>query len=943
MIVFFSSCGKSKDSAPINLLGNTRNNERATVGANNENVINVKDQIQQNLSKLDDELNNLNKVIDRNNGYQYYSPELGMIVNLRDAKFDLSEKFRLIQSRMIEEKQKQMLTLEDFQTLSSILEKKISLYVLFLENAINIGSSYHNLLFKPIEAQELGNRVYQELLKLSSYKFIDEYKTEELSFLIDSNLTSLLQLEGEITPPIYTKCFNNGKTFLWAQLMVESELTQEFFSRLNVQEGLAKAAVLDTGFDTIGTLSKMANRDLISVAKGVVDNSGNSTDVGSEIIDEEGHGTAVSGLIGGGNGLGIAPLSQLRIYRITKAGNTGSASSSVIDHTIMKACNDGHNIINLSFGSRDEEENIDGEENQNYIKMAKILAEKGCILVKSAGNSNFRHENNGGSGNSADDDLRDVSIVNNYLRVGSVSYLGNLSDFSSTGNLNAPGGKVFTLKSTTAVEEISKKKIESFYGYDDYNKCILENGQHVDGTFISGTSFSSPIAVAVLANINSVLLSAKDSSWNEVTDKEKFERLTKKEQSALLIRILKASTTFDVINSYRAVVLAYKWLISSYNIVPSVNELRTLLKKKDFSNYFCEKALTFTTEKEKILDLKRRVLICTDDQELDYKLFEIFLKSKNLDLAGNWLRLWYIKNIANKGFSTKRNMSIIGLWNAHNRMWETKGYWSLFSIDYQLTEVALELLPIVLKFIDSKNLQPVKKYLNDLLSSYELKDSMLLRENRGFRDNYIKFTKIFQQFNKLLGHDLINAMEYQINKGLDKNNYYKNELPCSYPVSYLRLLNIFSQNDSFREIQNNMEALESNILDFTEHNTCSLVLYSSLLYLNVIVDRSWVYYLFFDDYDHIDPRDFNPLFKRHQTFFLNQKQRVLANSNFDHVNVIWVLFNMSKYKWDGVLFENNKDLVSAVLKQINVGNGWGESNNIALKEFISDYLSRSDR
>lgn len=95
-------------------------------------------------------------------------------------------------------------------------------------------------------------------------------------------------------------------------------------------------------------------------------------------IDEDGHGTAVAGIISA-NGIltGIAPESSLLAYRVVD--KMGNVRSSDIVRALEKASKDGADIINLSLGTNEEIESLSFAV-QNVI-------ESGIIVVAANGNS----------------------------------------------------------------------------------------------------------------------------------------------------------------------------------------------------------------------------------------------------------------------------------------------------------------------------------------------------------------------------------------------------------------------------------------------------------------------------------------------------------------------------------------------------------------------------
>jgi len=205
----------------------------------------------------------------------------------------------------------------------------------------------------------------------------------------------------------------------------------------------------------------------------------------SNPADDNGHGTAVAGVIGatGNNGTGIAGMDwATRIMPVKVVDASGSGYTSDIAKGVIWAADHGARVINMSLG---------GNDYSSTLKSAIAYAyNKGAVLVASAGND----------GSTA------AMYPAAYPYVLSVSALhgSTLADFSSYGpntDLAAPGESVYSLTRTG--------------GY----------------SYWSGTSFSAPmvsgLAALVLgrnptlsaARVTQVLTSTADdlgtSGWDQ--------------------------------------------------------------------------------------------------------------------------------------------------------------------------------------------------------------------------------------------------------------------------------------------------------------------------------------------------------------------------------------------------------------------------------------------
>jgi hypothetical protein len=313
----------------------------------------------------------------------------------------------------------------------------------------------------------------------------------------------------------------DGRSQFWAQERVGGDLMFRELNRMGIRPGSAHVAVVDSGFDATRSAALMGSPGF-RVAKGW-------DGAGPETKDTDGHGTAVAGLIGGKDGVGLAPNAKLTVYRVTGADEAGTTSSDNLKMSIMRACNEGAEVINVSWGGMFDEMAI-FEEERSQSAFYSELASKGCLVVKSAGNDARRISR---SAMNADDAL---------LRVEASEASGRLASFSSNGEIAAPGHSVFTLKSQDSARST---RSSSF--------C----GQH-SGNFANGTSFSAPITAAVAVQVVSVL---KTSSA--------YAALAGPERVKLLNRILIGSTKGRQLDSLRAVLAAEVWAKSGSREVPT--------------------------------------------------------------------------------------------------------------------------------------------------------------------------------------------------------------------------------------------------------------------------------------------------------------------------------------------------------------------------------------
>lgn len=177
----------------------------------------------------------------------------------------------------------------------------------------------------------------------------------------------------------------------------------------------------------------------------LVDGSGSAS-------DENGHGTHVSGIIGGrgNNATGIAGLCwSVHIVAVKFLNARGKGSTSDAIDGIRYAVRRGVKVINGSFGSSAKSEAL--EDAVDYAK------DKGVLLVFAAGND-------------GDDVERDPIYPASYpdgniLAVASITSRGELADYSNFGatsvDLGAPGDAIWSTYPTSSYKKLSGTSMAS--------------------------------------------------------------------------------------------------------------------------------------------------------------------------------------------------------------------------------------------------------------------------------------------------------------------------------------------------------------------------------------------------------------------------------------------------------------------------------------------------
>lgn len=201
-------------------------------------------------------------------------------------------------------------------------------------------------------------------------------------------------------------------------------------------------AVLDTGADPgVPDLKDVLDTEgARSFAPGTVD----------ALIDTEGHGTHVTGILAAGidNGIGVSGIADVTVLPVKIADNLGTASTSSLVRGINYAVARGARVINVSFGgggrSRLEQDAID------------LATGAGVLVVAAAGNSGdkgspreypgaYRHVLAVGAVDGADEPLPTST------RGPQVALAAPGRDILSTSSTRAPGSSGYTARSGTSM------------------------------------------------------------------------------------------------------------------------------------------------------------------------------------------------------------------------------------------------------------------------------------------------------------------------------------------------------------------------------------------------------------------------------------------------------------------------------------------------------------
>jgi hypothetical protein len=456
-----------------------------------------------------------------------------------------------------------------------------------------------------------------------------------LPFPFIQTIEGIEKFTNNISCKIEEICPRLSMEKLWAQRAVDADLMNEYIEEHNLRKkGIrTPVAVLDSGFDA-SQLKAMMQGQKIAILAGVhgIKDSENIKQVdetfeglGPSLVsdpkkDVSGHGTMVTSVIAGKNGMGVAPSADLSVYRVTET-DEGKTSDAFLEYAVRYACNRAKKedpkstpIINYSWGGRLDE--MGEKRDESNSPLMEFLMKKGCLVVKASGNSSFVIQDASADGKKLDDP---------FLRVAATSSFGGRAAFSSNGEVNTPGHNVFVQMSSQ--EEI-----------DEPRKTCSENSAKEKATegFVNGTSFAAPMTAGILSEVTGVLRSG-----------EKFDELSPEKRIALLNRIISASHFAGTINGLRAVMIAEAWVKSSSDKLPSVLELQELLKSNQHP--LCTKMNSDCQNSESCSPLcykesRIRVSGCLPPNiEDSVKLFKNLLNSGSIPSAARALRTMPVK------------------------------------------------------------------------------------------------------------------------------------------------------------------------------------------------------------------------------------------------------------------------------------------------------------
>lgn len=211
-------------------------------------------------------------------------------------------------------------------------------------------------------------------------------------------------------------------------------------------------AVVDTGIDYTNDELKdviWQNEDETSDGKDS-DNNGYRDDIrgwnfvsrrgSSDATDDNGHGTAVAGVIAAANDnsgvVGIASNINIKIMPVKSVDSNGEASMSNLISGMKYADANGASICNCSWGGES-----DAREFLQNTLMEQVIATSDMLFVAASGNESTNIDRT--------QYIPASFTANNLITVGSIEWDGSLSWFSNYGSnameICAPGAAIYTV------------------------------------------------------------------------------------------------------------------------------------------------------------------------------------------------------------------------------------------------------------------------------------------------------------------------------------------------------------------------------------------------------------------------------------------------------------------------------------------------------------------
>ncbi|NRT76933.1 S8 family peptidase [Clostridium beijerinckii] len=286
-----------------------------------------------------------------------------------------------------------------------------------VKDIISVDKNNNNK-YNLVSPKDLEQYILNEIGDIKGIKIINEPKIIKIIKPIQKTPVKSDFRLGEINENTNKAVNDPGYKYEWDISYTEADKAWPLIK----QKREINVAVLDTGVDY--THPDLKNRVLKSKGYNFVDNN-------SDTMDDNGHGTHVSGIIAANanDNIGIAGIDgtlDVKIIPIKVLDSNGEGDVNDIVKGIKYAADNGADIVNLSFGANEKSKSI-----AEAISYAKS---KGAFVVAAAGNDNEDSDNISPAGDGA-------------FTVAAMSYNYKKASFSDYGNcikVSAPGVEILS-------------------------------------------------------------------------------------------------------------------------------------------------------------------------------------------------------------------------------------------------------------------------------------------------------------------------------------------------------------------------------------------------------------------------------------------------------------------------------------------------------------------
>jgi len=394
------------------------------------------------------------------------------------------------------------------------------------------------------------------------------------------------------------KCPITGESLDWDKMLVNIDLMQSELKRMDLSKSNTTVAVVDSAIDVsaeqhIDASFKWPNDWYFLDPK-----------------DKSGHGTFVASRIAQ-----VIPGAEIRSFNV-ESDNDEILSGSVILEKLELACKNGNEVINLSIGDTFAGLKVPMELTMPLISKLK---NKGCLVVKSAGNDY--------GGSDQINAIHTIERQDKLFEIGSISYSGEKSKFSSAGMLYAPGDRVRGyLPPNSSIQNL----INDEKGYSCDSSTV----------FLPGTSFAAPVVSGISKLVfdilktspqfKNILPSVRVDMVQSIIEQSSVQGVVDGLRAILMAEAVSNSKNLDAIHSTGA-------YIELYLNSPTV---KTLLSK-NLDSELCHDIIDCQEQENCII--RKRTFYSVDGTSLSSSLaakdiFKSYHNAGEFELAYSWLK-----------------------------------------------------------------------------------------------------------------------------------------------------------------------------------------------------------------------------------------------------------------------------------------------------------------